>query len=56
MKLELYIQKDLKIDIQQLRDKVVYTNPDFSTIKSLVGDKKIMETTFQQIKKELING
>lgn len=56
MKLEIYIEKDLEINIQDLRNKVVYSNLDFSPIKNLVGDKKIMEDTFQQIKKELING
>ena len=55
MKLEIYIEKNLEIDIQDLRNKVVYTNLDFSPIKNLVGDKKIMEDTFQQIKKELID-
>jgi hypothetical protein len=56
MKLEIYVEKNLEIDIQDLRNKVVYTNLDFSPIKNLVGDKKIMEDTFQQIKKELIDG
>jgi len=56
MKLEIYVEKNLEIDIQDLRSKVVYTNLDFSPIKKLVGDKKIMEDTFQQIKKELIDG
>lgn len=56
MKLEIYVEKNLEIDIQYLRNKVVYTNLDFSPIKNLVGDKKIMEDTFQQIKKELIDG
>jgi len=56
MKLEIYVEKDLKFNIQDLRDRVIYTNPDFSPIKNLVGDKNIMETTFQQIKKELTDG
>lgn len=45
--------KDYKGQTELLKNKLVEESIDFSSIKSLLGEKNIMELAFQQTKAEL---
>lgn len=45
--------KNFTEDTQLLKNKLMDQSVDFSSIKSLLGEKNIMELAFQQTKAEL---
>lgn len=56
MKIEIYNNNRL---IKKIKKKVVTppnNNLDFSSIRSLTGNKNILDSLFEQTKKELIYG
>jgi len=56
MEIRIYIEKEMDIDIQEVMSKILFIKPDFNSLKQFMGDKEIMEQTFQLTKKEMIDG
>ena len=54
----MQIQIDIinKIDIKEKLDKIKWIKLDFSVIHILQGNKKFLEQSFQDTKKEMIYG
>jgi hypothetical protein len=54
--MEIRLKIDETIDVNQLVKKIKWMELDFSTIHSLQGNKELLEQSFQDTKKELLNG
>lgn len=54
--MEIRLKIDETIDLNQLVEKIKWMELDFSVIHSLQGNKELLEKSFQDTKKELLNG
>jgi hypothetical protein len=52
--MEIKLNVENKLNIFEMRKEIFHTEIDFSLINTLKGNKELLDLTFQQTKKEML--